>query len=303
MVLRCDSQSGEWEPRLSRNGWLPLTLTTRTKCLGANMLASPVPIYLGCAGLIVGSLGLGAQHMLGGNSVSATNAESEQPLFARSVEEASLPAPHWSSQHSNVAYYDPMVKLLTTPSRSVPPAPATPQASPQQANTPPASQPAQPQAIEGAQQEPRAAAPREIVRDIPQQTSPSKRNRSARTRDDATTPAEQVDPRDAYAKADRDSRSQERQRNARQLHTRQVDNERRDGSRRSERRYGNRDDSEPVDTRSRSDRRRVEVDEPRQREGERRVIVREESEPHIVRGPEPREGGFSPFGLFGIFGR
>jgi hypothetical protein len=275
------------------------------------MLTSPVPIYLGCAGLIVGSLGLGAQYMLGGNSVSATNAESEQPLFARSVEEASLTTSqsHWSSQHSNVAYYEPMVKLLTTPSRSVPPAPvtATPQADPQQANPPqasppPASQPVQPQAIESQQQEPRAA-PREIVRDIPQQTRPSKRTRNARTRDDATASTEQVDPPDAYAKADRDPRSLERQRNSRQVDTRQVDNERREGSRRSERRYGNRDESGPVDTRSRPDRRRVEVDEPRQREGDRRVIVREEPEPRIVRGPEQREGGFSPFRLFGIFDR
>jgi hypothetical protein len=290
------------------------------------MLASPVPIYLGCAALIVGSLGLGAQHMLGGNSVSATsasatNVEAKQPLFARSVEEASLPASHWSSQHSDVAHYEPMVNLLTTPSRSVPPAPvtATPQANPQQASPPPASQPVQPQAIESAQQEPRAA-PREIVRDIPQQTRPPKRTRNARSPDDATASSEQVDPRDAYAKADRDSRSQERQRNARQVDT---NNERRDGSRRSERRYGNRDESEPVDTRSRSDRRRVEAEEPRQREGERprsdrrrveveepqqrggerRVIVREEPEQRVVRGPERRDVGFSPFRLFGIFDR
>jgi hypothetical protein len=257
------------------------------------MVMSPVPIYLGCAGLIVGSLGLGAQHMLGGNSVSATNAESVPPLFAQSVEEASLPTSHWSSQTPNVAYYEPMVKLLTTPSRSVPLAPATvtPQANPP-------AQAASPQVTESAPQEPRAA-PREIVRDIPQQTKPSKRSRNARPRDDATASTEQVDPRDAYAKSERDSRSQERQRN-----TMQVDNERRDaGSRRSERRYGNRDDSEPVDTRSRSDRRRVEVEDGRPRAGERRVIVREEPEQRVVRQPEQRDGGFSPFRLFGIFDR
>lgn len=260
------------------------------------MPGSPVPIYLGCAGLIVGSLGLGAQHMLGGNSGSATNAESGQPLFARSVEEASLSTSHWSSQHTNnVAYYEPMVKLLTTPSRSVPPAPAvaTPQASP-----PAASHAAPPQETESVQQEPRAA-PREVVRDIPQQAKPSKRTRNARAGDDATASTEQVDPRDASAKTDRDPRSQERQRD-----TRQVDNDRRDaGSRRSERRYGNRDDSEPMDTRSRSDRRRVEVEDDRPRAGERRVVVREEPEQRVVRGPEPRDGGFTPFRLFGIFDR
>jgi hypothetical protein len=292
------------------------------------MLASPVPIYLGCAGLIVGSLGLGAQYMLGGNSVpvSPTRAESEQPLFARSVEEASLPTSQWSSQHSNVAHYEPMVKLLTTPSRSVPPAPAA--AAPQapaapQANVPQQSPPAQaapPSSTAGVQPAPEAA-PREVVRDIPQQTKPSKRTRNARAQQDESTSTDQVDPRDAYAKADRDPRPQERQRNTKQVDTRQVDDERRDGSRRSERRYGNRNDSEPVDARSRSERRRVDVEEPRQRggerfrsdrqrveveddrprAGERRVIVREESEPRIVRGPEQR--GFSPFNLFGIFDR
>ena len=72
---------------------------------------------------------------------------------------------------------------------------------------------------------------------------------------------------------------------------------------RSERRYGNRDDAEAADMRSRSDRRRVEVEEPQQRGGERRVIVREEPEQRIVRGPEQRDVGFSPFRLFGIFDR
>jgi hypothetical protein len=274
------------------------------------MLASPVPIYLGCAGLIVGCLGLGAQSMLGGNSVSATKAESAQPLFARSVEEASLPSSHWSSQQSNVAHYEPMVKLLATPSRSVPPAPvtstpqtpapttATPQTNASHASAPQENPPAvshnvpAPQATESVQ-------PREVVRDIPQQTKPPKRSRNARTRDDATASTEQVDPRDAYAKADREARSRDRQRNATQ-----GDNHRRDaGSRRSERRYGSRDDSEPVDTRSRSDRRRVEVDDDPPRRGERRVIVQEEPAPRIVRGPEQREGGFTPFRLFGIFER
>jgi hypothetical protein len=220
------------------------------------MLASPVPIYLGCAGLIVGSLGLGAQHMLGGNSVSATNAESEQPLFARSVEEASLTTSHWSSPNPNVAYYEPMVKLLTTPSRSVPPAPATvaPQANPPHENPPAANPPVvsrdvpAPQASESAQQAPRAI-PREVVRDIPQQKTPPKRTRNARTRDDDMALSEQVDPRDAYPKVD--PRSQER----------------------------------------------------RQRGGERRVIVQEEPEQRVVRGPEQRDVGFSPFRLFGIFDR
>ena len=43
----------------------------------------------------------------------------------------------------------------------------------------------------------------------------------------------------------------------------------------------------------------------RQRDGER-VVVREEirePEQRVVRGPEQRDGGFSPFRLFGIFDR
>ncbi len=42
----------------------------------------------------------------------------------------------------------------------------------------------------------------------------------------------------------------------------------------------------------------------RARDGERRVVVREETrepEQRVVRGPEQREVGFSPFRLFGIF--
>ena len=89
---------------------------------GANMLASPLPIYLGCAGLIVGGLGLGAHHMLGGGSGSSTNKDAamEQPLFARSVEQATLPATQWPSTNVDVAYYGPMVELLTQPTSSVP---------------------------------------------------------------------------------------------------------------------------------------------------------------------------------------
>ena len=86
------------------------------------MLASPLPIYLGCAGLIVGTLGLGAHHMLGGGSGPSTNKDTtaEQPLFARSVEQASLPATQWPSTNVDVAYYGPMVELLTQPTSSVP---------------------------------------------------------------------------------------------------------------------------------------------------------------------------------------
>ena len=266
------------------------------------MHGSPVPIYLGCAGLIVGSLGLGAQHLLGGDS-SATNAGSQPPLFARSVEQASLPTERWSSQNRDVAYYGPMVELLTQPTSSTPapamePSPtaavtqqeqqsaAAPRDIPNTRSQPPvrevAPAPAPPttgsvQTTERAQEEPRAV-PREVVRDLPrEQTRQSKRTRNARTRDDVTAPTEQADPRDS---------------------------ERRDPApRRAERRYRDREDSEPVETRSRADRPRPELEERRQREGERRVVIREETrepEQRVVRGPE-QGFGFSPFRLFGIF--
>jgi hypothetical protein len=237
--------------------------------------------------------------MLSGNSVSATKAEAKQPLFARSVEEASLPVSNWASPQPHVAYYDPMMKLRTTPSRLVAPATESPRANAPEASSAsaPHSAPHHAAPAQTGSAPPQAAPPREIVRDIPQQTKPSRRNRNTHTRENAAT--EQVDPQDAYAKVDRDPRSRDRQRN-----TTQVDNDRPNaGPRRSERRYGSRDDAESVDARSRSDRRRADVDDERPRRGERRVIVQDEPEPRIVRGPEARDGGFSPFRLFGIFER
>lgn len=273
------------------------------------MLASPVPIYLGCAGLIVGSLGLGAQYLIGGNSGSATDA-SGPPLFAQSVEEALLPADRWTSQNRGVAHYGPMVELLTTPARST--AASSVAAHPQQ-NSPVAAREAQtaepqraePQRAEPAQEQPRTA-PREVVRDTSQpQPRQSRRTRNQRdrheVREDTTASAEQIDPREARAQATRqETRGQERRRTATQdVETREQ------GARRSERRYRDRDDAEVVEPPSRYDRRRVERDDRRLRDDERRVVIREEiREPdqRMVRGPE-REGGFSPFRLFGIFDR
>jgi ribonuclease E len=263
---------------------------------GANMLSSPVPIYLGCAGLIVGGLGLGAQHLLGGgNSVSAIDT-SEQPLFARSVEEASLPtsawpSQTWPSQNRNVAHFEPMVELLTTPAR-----PAQPE------NPPAATRDNPNQNAQRAQEEPRAAS-REVVRDVPQQqTTQPRRSRNqqsrgdARGRNDAAPPVEQADPRDGSAQEQ--PRAQERQRASTESEKREQ------GSRRSSRRYQEREDTEPVDERSSPDRRRVEQDDRRQREREPRVVIREEPEQRFGRGPEYREGpGFNPLGIFGAFER
>jgi hypothetical protein len=270
-TTRSDSPSVDPNCNIGAERMTSADVSNLNKCLGAKMPGSPVPIYLGCAGLIVGSLGLGAQHLLGGNSVSSTSSTPEQPLFARSVEQASLPMERWSSQNRDVAYYGPMVELLTTPTSSTP-APAM------EPSPTAAQQEQQPAAAE----EPRAA-PREVVRDLPQQqTNQSRRTRNQRSKDDArarneaTVSTEQADPRDV--------RAQDRQQT---------------GPRRSERRYRDREEAEPTDTRFRSER--------RQRDGERRVAIREETrepEQRVVRGPEQREGfGFSPFRLFGIFDR
>jgi hypothetical protein len=253
------------------------------------MLASPLPVYLGCAGLIVGCLGLGAQYLVGGNSVGATNETSEQPLFARSVEEAALPTTPWPSQDSAVAHYGPMVELLSQPSRATVP---TTQTSAASQDPPPAAD-----AREAAAAS-RDATSRDVVRDVPQQQArQSRRSKNARARDearvrdDADTAIEPA-PRDARADAlvEERPRGQERQRGARQGEATETRDAR---SRRYERRSRDRDDAEVVDTRP--DRR---FDERRPRE-----VVREEvREPaeRYVRGAEPREG-FSPFRMFGIF--
>jgi hypothetical protein len=252
----------------------------------------------------------------------------EQPLFARSVEQASLPTTQWPSKNVDVAYYGPMVELMTQPTASVPAPLADPSRVAVPQGTPPeATQGQQPSARDVApapqspsttaqvQEQPRAA-PREVVRDLsPQQSKQSRRARHQRQRDDArtggeTASTEQVDPREARTQETRnqETRNQETRNQERQRTAARVDTERRDG-RRSERRYRDRDDVDEVDARTRSDRRGREFEDRRPRDGERRVVVREEirePEQRIVRGPEQRgpeqrDLGFSPFRLFGIF--
>jgi hypothetical protein len=186
------------------------------------MPVSPVPIYLGCAGLVIGGLGFGAQHLLSGGSAPAASTASKQPLFAQSVEEASLPASRWPSQHRQVAYdapvayYEPMVQLLTLPARSSPSAPAASRTT--ASATPPAN--------EGIREQPQAA-PREVVRDV---ASPpkrqSRRSRSGPAGDDAVVSSEQADPRETRAREARESRSRERQRRH-ERHGRSREDERR----------------------------------------------------------------------------
>ena len=131
------------------------------------MFTSPVPIYLGCAGLIVGSLGLGAERLMSGSSAPVPTSAQEQPLFAKSVEEAALPATHWPSQNPEVAFYEPMVELLATPARIAEP-----------------SQSAAPR-----QEEPPAATPREVVRDVPheQVKQSSRRAKNSRSKNESAS--------------------------------------------------------------------------------------------------------------------
>jgi hypothetical protein len=245
------------------------------------MLASPVPIYLGVAGLIVGSLGLGAQYLVGGNAGIATDATTERPPFARSVEQASLPATPWTSPNPGapnpdapnpgVAHYGPMVELLTQPTRST---------EPTRSAEPTAQASAAQQQPEPRREQASTAAPREIVRDGRQQQARQPgQTRNARVRDEARTGN---DPRMATEPDARDDRAEVPRR-------------------RYDRRTRSREESEVVDTRSRSDRRRFEPNERRPRVPDPRVVIREEtSEPErFVRGGEPREG-FTPFQMFGI---
>ena len=134
----------------------------------------------------------------------------EQPLFAKSVEQASLPTTQWPSKNVDVAYYGPMVELLTQPTSSVPAPLADPsrvaaqlpeQAQPSARDVAPAPQ--SPSTTTAQAQEQPRAAPREVVRELsPQQSKQSRRARDQRQRDDAragaeTAATEQVDPREA----------------------------------------------------------------------------------------------------------
>jgi hypothetical protein len=234
-----------------------------SKRRGDDMPTSSVSIYLGSAGLIVGALGLGAQHLLRGEVTPAstrqeTSAGTQQKplLFAQSIGQAALPTTGWPAQSSSVAFYEPMIELMTR-------AAATSRA---------VAAPTQPMQSDAMREE-REAAPRETARDLRrQQTKQSTQRAKPRVRDIAA--AVEPDPRDARAQ---------------EGSPRQFDRRSRDGR-----------EIEPVNTRSRSDRRRRDPDDRRYREGAPRVVVEDtrEPEPRFVRLPEPRET-FNPLRIFG----
>jgi len=278
------------------------------------MVAHPVPIYLGCAGLLIGTLGMGAQSALHVDRPASNN---EPPLFARSVEEAALPVERWPSK-GNIPYYAPMLDLAQTTARSSDASPnehrsdpnpnehedaprtvreiplhatGEPPPAPRLSSPPPASRSTPPAVV----------PPREIVRDLPNKRARGTRAKNAKSRhapaDRAATT--ESDPREAYAKStgDDDSRRAERR------HRQRTDPERsrqrtEPEKRRSSAGRRNRDD-ERVPARERDDE-RVHARE--------RVVIRERAPE--VRGreqedrPRAERSGrfqFNPFRLFGSF--
>ena len=73
------------------------------------MRAHSLIVLVSAALVAAGVIGLGA-HIYNYSRAPVTEVE---PLFARSVEQAGLPASHWRTERLDVPYYGPMVELLT----------------------------------------------------------------------------------------------------------------------------------------------------------------------------------------------
>jgi hypothetical protein len=229
------------------------------------MATSPVPIYLGWAGLIVGSLGLGVQYFLDARTVSATDAPAERPLFARSVEEAPLAAEHWPSRERSVAYYRPMLELMTWSAAAQASEPST-------------------QAQSGVVQDQRAAMAREATRETPRQQARSSKRARARAKDERA-PITEPDAREARAQADVETTSRRSDRRSR------------------ERRDGEEIDSDYRADRRQREAESRRYDDRRYRERGRGVEIEDvpDAEPRYVAPPGARER-FAPPPIFEIFG-
>ena len=218
-----------------------------------------------CAGLALAALGLGGHYLLNRDSGKVTNAE---PLFARSVEEAGLPAGRWPAVRLDVPYYGPMVELLTIGASG--------------GRTAAADRSAQQGHTEAERQTPLTS--REAKESRKQQKQ-ARRSKEKRRKDDAATEA---DAREAYAReapernqrpgltqrredADEADRTSPRSRN-RQPEADAATDRRREEGRRQQTRYRS---STPED--------------------------RDERERRERRAAENRDAGFTPFRLFGIF--
>ncbi len=140
------------------------------------MRAHSLTVLVSGALVTAGVIGLGA-HIYNYSRAPVTEVE---PLFARSVEQAELPASHWRTKRLDVPYYGPMVELLTLGAS--------------------ASRQRQP-----------ATAPEPQARRAPakaEQTRQSRRAKAERSTNDMRS--RDVDPRDAYARGDASEKSRDR---------------------------------------------------------------------------------------------
>ena len=140
------------------------------------MSTSASTMYV-CAGLALAALGVGGHYLINRDSGKVTNAE---PLFARSVEEAGLPAGRWPAVRLDVPYYGPMVELLTIGASG--------------GRTAEADRSAQQGHTEAERQTPLTS--RE-AKEIRKQRKQALRSKDKRRNDDAATEA---DAREAYAR-------------------------------------------------------------------------------------------------------
>jgi hypothetical protein len=217
-----------------------------------------------CAGLVLGAVGVGGHYL--SSRDPAGKVKNAEPLFARSVEEAGLPAGRWPAVRLDVPYYGPMVELLTLGASA--------------GRTATADQPA-PQATEAARETPRGS--REAV-EVRRQQKQARRPKEKRRDDEAAT---EPDPRDAYARAVPERKQR------RGSTERGQDDEGNGTTRRSRSRQLEAD--EATDRQRYEGRRQPSPDRSFTREDRR------ERERQDTRAPENRESGFTPFRMFGIF--
>lgn len=239
------------------------------------MPASAVPIFA-CAAIVIGVLGLGAHYMVGRETAGSRTTAEVAPLFARSVELAELPAARWPAGRLDVPYYGPMVELLTMAAEVSRSATAVPQ---------------QRQAAKESVRDNRGTST-EVGEPDRKQMKQSSRAKAKRAKDDGASPSGEVDAQEA------DQRAREKGGTT----TRPKSDDGHFGPRRNERGLTNRPQPEAPD--SSADRRRQK--EWREREPGQRVFAREanrEQERRFAPMPEHREGSFTPFRLFGIFGQ
>jgi hypothetical protein len=217
-----------------------------------------------CAGLVLGAVGVGAHYL--NNRDTSANVTNAEPLFARSVGEAELPAGRSRAVRLDVPYYGPMVELLTlgaSAGRTATADRSAPQGHTEEARGTPR---VLKEAAKLRKQQKQAWRPKEEKR----------RNNAVATENDA---------REAYAR-DVPERKQRRGWTPRRYDEDQADRARR---------------SRPLDVHETTDRRRQEGSRQPSRN---RSLARDGSRERgrrDTRGPENRDSGFTPFRMFGIF--